>query len=59
MVSGAGHDAVYLARVCPTSMIFIPCKNGISHNPAESISPLDAERGANTLLHAILHLDNL
>ncbi len=59
IVSGAGHDAVYVARVCPTSMIFTPCKNGISHNPAESISPLDAERGANTLLHAILHLDNL
>lgn len=57
IVSGAGHDAVYVARVCPTAMIFTPCKDGISHNAAESITPEDAERGANVLLQAILHLD--
>ncbi|MDA4184988.1 M20/M25/M40 family metallo-hydrolase, partial [Escherichia coli] len=32
VISGAGHDAVYLARVAPTAMIFVPCKDGISHN---------------------------
>ena len=33
MYSGAGHDAMNFAPICPTSMIFIPCKNGISHSP--------------------------
>ncbi|MEM8944665.1 MAG: Zn-dependent hydrolase [Planctomycetota bacterium] len=54
MVSGAGHDAVYVSRVAPTSMIFIPCKDGLSHNEAESIEHEDATNGANTLLHAVL-----
>ncbi|WP_163438245.1 M20/M25/M40 family metallo-hydrolase, partial [Escherichia coli] len=36
ITSGAGHDAMYVARVCPTSMIFVPCKEGLSHNEAES-----------------------
>ncbi len=57
MVSGAGHDAVYLSRVMPTSMIFIPCKDGISHNENESIRIQDAADGTNVLLHAILHLN--
>ena len=35
IVSGPGHDAAYIARICPTSMIFVPCKDGISHNEAE------------------------
>ena len=35
MVSGAGHDAAYMARVAPTAMIFVPCRGGISHNEAE------------------------
>ena len=54
IVSGAGHDACNLAAVAPTSMIFIPCEGGLSHNEAESISREQAERGANVLLHAIL-----
>lgn len=54
MFSGAGHDAVYVSRVAPTSMIFIPCEKGISHNEAENISSADAAAGCNVLLHAML-----
>ncbi len=54
IVSGAGHDAVYVARVAPTAMIFVPCKDGISHNEIEDASPADIEAGANVLLHAVL-----
>ena len=54
MVSGAGHDAVYMARVAPTAMIFVPCKDGISHNEAEYASPEACADGANVLLHAVL-----
>ncbi len=54
VVSGAGHDAVYLARVAPTGMIFIPCKGGISHNEIESAEPAHIAAGANVLLHAML-----
>jgi N-carbamoyl-L-amino-acid hydrolase len=57
--SGAGHDAVHLTRVAPTGMIFIPCKGGLSHNEAESITPQDAATGANVLLHAILQVAQL
>ena len=54
IVSGAGHDAVYLARVAPTGMIFIPCKDGISHNEIEDAKPEHIAAGANVLLHAML-----
>jgi N-carbamoyl-L-amino-acid hydrolase len=54
IVSGAGHDAVYVSRTAPTGMIFIPCKDGISHNEIESATPEDVEAGANVLLHAML-----
>lgn len=54
VVSGAGHDAVYAARVTPTSMIFVPCKDGISHNELEYAKPEHLEAGANVLLHAML-----
>ena len=54
IASGAGHDAVYLARVAPTAMIFIPCKDGISHNELESARPEHVEAGANVLLHAVV-----
>ena len=56
MLSGAGHDAMNIAELAPTAMIFIPCKNGISHNEAESASASDAAAGANVLLHAITEL---
>lgn len=54
IVSGAGHDAVYLARVTPTAMIFIPCKDGISHNEIEDALPEHIEAGCNVLLQAML-----
>ena len=56
MVSGAGHDAGYLAGVAPTGMIFVPCEKGLSHNEAEYATPEDLEAGANVLLHAMLDL---
>ncbi|HEU4644863.1 MAG TPA: hydantoinase/carbamoylase family amidase, partial [Burkholderiales bacterium] len=54
IVSGAGHDAVYIARVAPTAMIFIPCEGGISHNEIESATPADLAAGCDVLLHATL-----
>jgi beta-ureidopropionase / N-carbamoyl-L-amino-acid hydrolase len=57
MVSGAGHDAVYIARVAPTTMIFVPCLGGISHNEAESTSFDECAAGAQVLLNAVLEYD--
>jgi beta-ureidopropionase / N-carbamoyl-L-amino-acid hydrolase len=54
MISGAGHDAKYMAHVCPSAMIFIPCKDGISHNEIEDATKEDAAAGGNVLLQAIL-----
>ncbi len=54
MVSGAGHDAVYMASVAPTAMIFVPCENGISHNESENAKPEDLTAGCNVLYHAVL-----
>ncbi|WP_322066041.1 Zn-dependent hydrolase [Burkholderia ubonensis] len=54
IVSGAGHDACYLAQVAPTSMVFVPCVDGISHNEIEDATPEWIEAGANVLLHAML-----
>ncbi|WP_395024075.1 Zn-dependent hydrolase [Comamonas odontotermitis] len=53
-VSGAGHDAVYMARLAPAGMIFIPCKDGISHNEIEDAKPEHITAGCNVLLHAML-----
>lgn len=58
MISGAGHDAQLMAGMCPTAMIFVPSRNGISHSPAEYSSPEELETGANVLLHATLKLAN-
>jgi N-carbamoyl-L-amino-acid hydrolase len=54
IVSGAGHDACYMARVTPTSMIFTPCVDGVSHNESEDIKLEWSTAGANVLLHAAL-----
>ena len=54
IVSGAGHDACYLARVTPTSMIFTPCVDGVSHNESEDIKLEWSTAGANVLMHAVL-----
>ncbi|MDA8109563.1 MAG: Zn-dependent hydrolase [Betaproteobacteria bacterium] len=54
IVSGAAHDAVYLARVAPTAMVFVPCAGGISHNETESATPEDLAAGCDVLLKAVL-----
>jgi len=54
VVSGAGHDAIYATRVAPAGMIFVPCKDGISHNEIEDAKPEHLEAGCNVLLHAML-----
>ncbi|MCY4522106.1 MAG: Zn-dependent hydrolase [Caldilineaceae bacterium] len=56
LVSGAGHDACYVAQVAPTAMIFVPCKDGISHNEIESATPEDVAAGCQVLLDAAVHL---
>ena len=54
IVSGAGHDAVYVARHVPTAMIFTPCKDGLSHNEAEHIEPEQAAAGTQVLFEAVV-----
>jgi N-carbamoyl-L-amino-acid hydrolase len=54
IVSGAGHDAVYMARLAPSAMIFVPCKDGISHNEIEDAAPQDLAAGCAVLLNALL-----
>jgi N-carbamoyl-L-amino-acid hydrolase len=54
LASGAGHDAVYVARTCPSAMIFVPCEDGISHNEIENAQPGDIAAGAQVLLAAML-----
>lgn len=54
IVTGAGHDAVYIASITPTAMIFVPCKDGISHNEIEDAKPEHLQAGCDVLLHAML-----
>ncbi|MDH4447207.1 MAG: Zn-dependent hydrolase [Acidovorax sp.] len=54
VVSGAGHDAIYAGQLAPAGMIFIPCKDGISHNEIEDAKPEHVAAGCNVLLHAML-----
>jgi len=54
IVSGAGHDAVYVARRVPAAMIFVPCRDGLSHNEAEHIEPAQAEAGCQVLFEAVV-----
>jgi beta-ureidopropionase / N-carbamoyl-L-amino-acid hydrolase len=56
LASGASHDAMYMARVCPTGMIFVPCEKGVSHNEAENAKPADLAAGARVLTAALLEL---
>jgi allantoate deiminase len=55
--SGAGHDAMMMAKLCPSGMIFLRCKDGISHNPAESITVEDADAGVRVLLETVRRVD--
>ncbi len=54
LVSGAGHDACWAAKVAPATMVMCPCVDGLSHNEAEEITPEWAEKGANVLFHAVV-----
>ncbi len=56
MVSRAYHDSLFMARICPTSMIFIPCRNGVSHRPDEYASPGDLARGVKILAKTLAQL---
>lgn len=58
IVSGAGHDACNLAGLVPTAMIFVPCKDGVSHNESESATRSDCAAGADVLLQTVLTLAN-
>ena len=57
--SGAGHDAQMMARLCPTGMVFVPSRDGISHNPAEFTEPEDLVAGGDVLLRTMLTLDSM
>ncbi|OJJ69792.1 hypothetical protein ASPBRDRAFT_56588 [Aspergillus brasiliensis CBS 101740] len=59
LTSGAGHDSVYTSRHCPTAMIFVPCKEGVSHHPEEYCSPADCALGTQTLLEAVVNYDRM
>lgn len=54
VISGAGHDAIYAARLAPAGMVFIPCKDGISHNEIEDAQPVHITAGADVLLRVML-----
>ncbi len=56
ITSGAGHDACNLANVVPAAMIFVPCKDGVSHNELEDATQADCTAGANVLMHTVLAL---
>jgi N-carbamoyl-L-amino-acid hydrolase len=58
IISGAGHDAVYLSRVAPTAMVFVPCEKGISHNEIEAATPSDLAAGCDVLLRAMVERAN-
>ncbi|KAI0409452.1 amidase [Xylaria palmicola] len=59
IVSGAGHDSVHASAKCPSAMIFVPCKDGVSHHPEEFCKPEDCAIGTQTLLEAVLRYDQL
>ncbi|MBI3709505.1 MAG: M20 family metallo-hydrolase [Proteobacteria bacterium] len=58
MPSGAGHDAMYMAKLCPAGMIFVPCARGVSHNEAESATPSDLAAGCRVLADSLVALAN-
>jgi N-carbamoyl-L-amino-acid hydrolase len=58
MPSGAGHDAMHIARLCPAGMIFVPCERGISHNEIENATPGDLAAGARVLVAVLEELAN-
>ena len=59
LMSGAGHDAMILSSLCPTAMLFIRCRGGVSHNPSESVTSADTEIAQRVLLRFIENLGEL
>ena len=59
MVSRAYHDSLFMARVCPTAMIFIPCRNGVSHRPDEYASPEAIGTGVRVLAETLARLGGI
>jgi N-carbamoyl-L-amino-acid hydrolase len=59
ITSGAGHDACNLNTKIPTAMVFVPCKDGVSHNELEDATQTDCAAGANVLLHTVLALSGV
>ena len=57
MISGAGHDTVFTSKRCPSSMVFVPCRDGVSHHPEEYSTPEDCANGASVLLGAVVRYD--
>ena len=55
--SGAGHDGLAIAALCPIGMLFVRCRGGVSHHPAESITPEDADAAVRVLLDFLRHLE--
>jgi len=58
LASGAFHDALYAARVCPAGMLFIPCRKGVSHSPDEYSTPQQCAAGARVLAATVVELAN-
>ena len=58
MPSGAGHDAMHIAQLCPAGMIFVPCERGISHNEIENATPADLAAGTRVLVEVLEELAN-
>jgi N-carbamoyl-L-amino-acid hydrolase len=58
MVSGATHDAKYMADLCPSGMLFVPCRGGVSHNESEYAAPADLAAGTKILAEVMLDLAN-
>jgi N-carbamoyl-L-amino-acid hydrolase len=58
MPSGAGHDAMHIAKLCPAGMIFVPCERGISHNEIENATPQDLAAGTRVLVEVLEALAN-
>lgn len=57
MISGAGHDSVNASKHCPTAMVFVPCKDGVSHHPAEWANKQDCATGADVIVESVLRFD--
>ena len=58
MPSGAGHDAMQMAKITPAAMIFVPSRRGISHNPLEWTDPDDIALGAQLLMETLIRVAN-